>query len=157
MWWHTRRNQISSFGERDESISIGGGVSSFDYWQPRCAHQCSNAGYTMFRGSEKNTGYPLHSPVSPSLPLLCVTVCHHISTGVYQGFGGRLIFKVKSVLTWKMEAVCCLETFCAQEQSARCRNPANIKLHPPCHENFNCSLYQWIFRWFMPVVFDVYK
>ena len=28
----------------------------------------SNAGYTMFRGSVKGTGYPLHSPVSPSLP-----------------------------------------------------------------------------------------
>jgi hypothetical protein len=37
----------------------------------------------MFRGSVKSTGYPLHSPVSPSLPLPCVTVCHHISTGVY--------------------------------------------------------------------------
>jgi len=42
----------------------------------------SNAGYTMFRGSEQDTGYPLHSPVSPSLPFPCVTVCHHISTGV---------------------------------------------------------------------------
>jgi hypothetical protein len=29
----------------------------------------SNAGYTMFRGSVKSTGYPLHSSVSPSLPL----------------------------------------------------------------------------------------
>ena len=29
----------------------------------------SNAGYTMFRGSVKGTGYTLHSPVSPSLPL----------------------------------------------------------------------------------------
>ena len=28
-----------------------------------------NAGYTMFRDSVKNTGYPLHSVVSPSLPL----------------------------------------------------------------------------------------
>jgi hypothetical protein len=28
----------------------------------------SNAGYTMFRGSVKSTGYPLHSPGSPSLP-----------------------------------------------------------------------------------------
>ena len=27
----------------------------------------SNAGYTMFRGSVKGTGYPLHSPVSPSV------------------------------------------------------------------------------------------
>ena len=44
----------------------------------------NNAGYTMFRGSVKGTDYPLHSPVSPSLPLLCVTVCHHISTGPYQ-------------------------------------------------------------------------
>jgi len=44
----------------------------------------SNAGYTMFRGSDKGTGYPLHSPVFPSLPLPCVTVCNHISTGVYK-------------------------------------------------------------------------
>jgi hypothetical protein len=43
----------------------------------------SNAGYTMFRGSAKGTGYSLHSPVSPSLSLPCITVCHHISTGVY--------------------------------------------------------------------------
>jgi hypothetical protein len=42
----------------------------------------SNAGYTTFRGSVKSTGYPLHSPVSPSLSLPCVTVCHHISTGL---------------------------------------------------------------------------
>jgi len=38
----------------------------------------------MFRGSVKGIGYPLHPPVSPSLPLPCVTVCHHISTGVYK-------------------------------------------------------------------------
>ena len=30
----------------------------------------SNAGYTMFRGRVKGTGYPLHSPVSPSPPLV---------------------------------------------------------------------------------------
>jgi len=42
----------------------------------------SNAGYTMFRGSVKCTGYPFRSPVSPSLPLLCFTVYHHISTGL---------------------------------------------------------------------------
>jgi hypothetical protein len=44
----------------------------------------SNAGYTMFRGSVKGFGYPLHSPVSTSIPLPCVTVCHHISTELYQ-------------------------------------------------------------------------
>ena len=42
----------------------------------------SNAGYTVFRGSVKSTGYPLHSPVSPSLPLSCVTVCHNILSGL---------------------------------------------------------------------------
>ena len=44
----------------------------------------SNAGYIMFPGSVKSTGYPLHSPVSPLLPLPRVTVCHHISTGLYK-------------------------------------------------------------------------
>ena len=44
-----------------------------------------NAGYIMFRGSVKGTGYPLHSPVSLSLPHPCVTVCHHSSTGLYSG------------------------------------------------------------------------
>jgi len=43
----------------------------------------SNVGYTMFRGSVKSTVYPLHSQVSLSLPLPCVTVSHHISTGLY--------------------------------------------------------------------------
>jgi hypothetical protein len=46
----------------------------------------SSAGYTMFRGSMKSTGYSLHSPVSPSLPLPCATVCHHISTGLRHSY-----------------------------------------------------------------------
>ena len=43
----------------------------------------SNARYTVFRGSVKSTGYPLHSPISPSLPLPCIitTVSVVISTG----------------------------------------------------------------------------
>jgi len=45
-----------------------------------------NAGYTMFRGSVKSTVYPFHSPVSPSIAILCVAACHHISTGLYQAF-----------------------------------------------------------------------
>jgi len=35
----------------------------------------SNAGYTMFRGSVKGTGYQLHSPVSPSLPPYRASPC----------------------------------------------------------------------------------
>jgi len=62
--------------------SVGASVQSSTGSQGVCISG-SNAGYTMFRGSVKGTGYPLHSPVSPLLPLLCVTVCHHISTGLY--------------------------------------------------------------------------
>jgi hypothetical protein len=43
-----------------------------------------NAGCTMFRGSVKNTGYTIHSPVSPSLQPSCDAVCHHIPTGLYR-------------------------------------------------------------------------
>jgi hypothetical protein len=48
----------------------------------------SNTGYTMFRGSVKGTGYPIYSPVFSSL-LPCVTVCCHISTGLYLKTHGR--------------------------------------------------------------------
>ena len=42
----------------------------------------------------KGTDYPLHSPVSPSLPLPCAIVCHHVSTGVYK----QAIHSVTSLL-----------------------------------------------------------
>ena len=71
-----RRNGRIHFNRRGASVQSTTGSR-------RVRISGSNAGYTMFRGSVKGTGYPLHSPVSPSLPLPCVTVCHHISTGVY--------------------------------------------------------------------------
>ena len=86
MRWHTRRDQISFFA-RNWRVHLNrpGGGRQFSRLLAAevCAISGSNAGYTMFRGSVKGTGYPLHSPVSPSLPLTCVSVCHHISTGVY--------------------------------------------------------------------------
>ena len=57
----------------------------------------SNAGYTMFPGSVKSIGYPLHSPVSPSLPLPCVTIRHRISTGLHQ-FSPTLLVKVRDLI-----------------------------------------------------------
>jgi hypothetical protein len=62
--------------------SAGASVQSAAGSREVCTAAVSNAGYTMFRGIVKVTVYPLHSPVSPSLPLPYVTVCHHISTGV---------------------------------------------------------------------------
>ena len=50
----------------------------------------SNAGYAIFRGSVKSTGYPVYSPVSHSLALSCVTVCHHVSTGLYIPFSSAM-------------------------------------------------------------------
>jgi len=69
----------------------------------------SNARYTMFRGSVKSTGYSLHSPVSPSLPFPCVTVCHHISTGLYHYATFGIIKKWRSLISPKVwEIYLCL-------------------------------------------------
>jgi len=68
-----RSNPFKSAGESVQSTTGSRGVRISG----------SNAGYPMFRGSVKGTGYPLHSPVFPSLPVPCVTVCFHISTGLY--------------------------------------------------------------------------
>jgi len=66
-----------------KSAGGGGGASVQSTTGSRIVRISSNnAGYTMFRGSVKGTGYPLLSQVSPSLPLLCFTVCHHIEPGV---------------------------------------------------------------------------
>jgi len=56
----------------------------------------SNAGYTTLRGSVKSTGYPLYSPVSPSFPLPCVTMRHHISTGLYNFLVYGLFCRINS-------------------------------------------------------------
>jgi len=102
---------------------------------------CSNAEYTMFRGSVKGTGYPLYSPVSPSLLLPCVTVCHHISTGFYSHGVPNLntllyqSFWVKHVVStsFRLSTVTSLRTF-------YCRNmlygisscETRSRLLPPC-------------------------
>ena len=83
MWWHTRRNQISSLRKRTNPFKLAGASVQSTTGSRGVRISGSNAGYTMFWGSVKSTGYPLHSPVSPSLPVPCVTVCHHVSTGLY--------------------------------------------------------------------------
>jgi len=46
------------------------------YWQPNLRR--------LYR-----IGYPIHSPVSLSLPLPCVTVCHHSSTGLCRNLSAQ--------------------------------------------------------------------
>jgi hypothetical protein len=54
----------------------------------------SNVKYTMFRVSVKSTGYPLHPLVSLSLPLPCITVCHHVSAGLYAMTTGLAVNRI---------------------------------------------------------------
>ena len=83
MWWHTRRNLVFRRNGRVHLNRPRGASVQSTTGSRGVRISDSNAGYKMFRGSVKSTGYPLHSPVSPSLPLPCVSVCHDISTGVY--------------------------------------------------------------------------
>jgi len=62
--------------------SAGASVQSTTGSQGVCITS-SNAGYTMLWGSVKGTGYPFHLSVSPSLPFPWITMCHHVSTGLY--------------------------------------------------------------------------
>jgi hypothetical protein len=81
----TRAETIFRLSAKRTSLFKSAGASVQSTTVSRGVHISGcNAGYTMFRGSVKSTGYPLHSPVSPSVPLPCVTVCHHVSTGFYQ-------------------------------------------------------------------------
>jgi len=62
---------------------------------------CASAVVTMGTRSSvvvwsglKGTGYPLYSPVSPSFPLPCVTVCHQVSAGLYQPNLHNLLYRL---------------------------------------------------------------
>jgi len=148
MRWHTRRNQISSFGETDESIKIGrDGVSSVDYWYNRGVRiSGSNAGYTMFRGSGKSTDYPLHSPISPLFPLPCVTVCHHISTELFNDWASE--WTIRCSITDSSKDISILQS--AQKSygtQTNCFDKVNLPeredehLHSTCTEVKRVELY----------------
>jgi len=97
-----RRNKISSFGETDVSIWIGG--ASVPSTTSRGAVHISLQGLycsckPLFYCHVTFTGYPLHSLVSPSLLLPCVTVCHHISTGLYY----CTVFPIFLSSIWRMQ------------------------------------------------------
>ena len=68
--------RMSSFKSARASVHLTAGI-----WGVHISG--SNAGYTIFWRVVKSTGYPLHLPFSPSLPLLFIAVCHHVSTALY--------------------------------------------------------------------------
>ena len=93
MWWHMRRNQISSYCvwnvmahaqkldfvfRRNGRVHLNrrGGAASVQWTTGSRGMRISgsNAGYTMFWGSMKSTGYPLHS----SFPFTSPFVRHRV-------------------------------------------------------------------------------
>ena len=87
---HAQKPDFVFRAKRSSPFKSEGGVSVQSTAGSRGVRiSASNDGHTMFQGSVKGTGYPLHSPVSPSLPLPCVTVCHHISTGLCKLKNGK--------------------------------------------------------------------
>ena len=68
MWWHTRRNQISSFGKRTSPFKSAGVSVQSTAGSRGVRISVSNAGYTTFRGSVRILAtnfirqFPLHFP-----------------------------------------------------------------------------------------------
>ena len=82
--WSSRRveqkRNVMSHAQKPELALLRKGTSPFK------SAGGSVQSTTGSRGVEETSGYPLHSPLSPSLPLPCVTVCHHVSFLLYQTF-----------------------------------------------------------------------
>jgi len=81
---HAKTTRFRLSAKRTSPLKSAGASVQSSTGSPGVRISDSNDGYTMFRGSVKSTGYPLHSPVSPSVFPPCVTVCHHILTGLYE-------------------------------------------------------------------------
>jgi hypothetical protein len=92
--------RMSPFKSAGESVQSNAGS-----WGVRISG--SNAGYTTFRGSVKSTGYPLHSSVSRSLSLPCITVCHHIPNAAYHKM--QVISWLAKDLLASQEGLCLIE------------------------------------------------
>ena len=80
MRWHMRRNQISSFAKGTSPFKSARASVQSTTGSRGVRIGGSNAGYTIFRGSVKGTGYPLHSPVSPSRASECAIIFQLEST-----------------------------------------------------------------------------
>ena len=63
----------------------------------------SNAGCTMFRGSVKGSGYPLHSPVSPSLPQQASL---HYTALRLRTLSARVMHSTANIGVWRVDTEC---------------------------------------------------
>jgi len=111
MWWHTRRNQIRSSSETEESIYIGGGVSSVEYWLSCSAGRGRTIVVTLdglFRVKLKTAAtlsirlFPLHfsSRASPC----AIRFRFHSTTRVFHNSGCTPSFVI-TIVTMAIESV----------------------------------------------------
>ena len=68
--------RTSPFKSAGESVQSTAGIRGVRISGQTMDRPCSEA-------QCKSSGYPLQSPISPSLPLPHVTVCHHVSNSLY--------------------------------------------------------------------------
>jgi len=84
--WHKASNLVT--GEAEGSIQVS---EYFLKKAEKCQYEVNIGGHLehLPYASEidiESAGYPLHSPVSPSLPLPCVTVCRQVSNALYHSW-----------------------------------------------------------------------
>jgi len=67
----------------------------------------SNAGYTMFRGSVKGSGYPFHSPVSPfTSPPVRHRVSSHFNCSLLADTNTIKVCSTETCITWRNKCPC---------------------------------------------------
>ena len=151
MWGHTRRNQISSFA-RNGPVHLnrpGGGVSSVDCWQPRCAASavvmlgtpCSEVVWRVL-ATHCFRQFPLHFP-SRASPCAITFKLESTSLLIINGpVHLNLPLGVSSVDCWQprcaASAVVMLGTPCSvvvwRVLATHCIHEFPLLFpHPPCH------------------------
>ena len=86
----------------------------------------SNAGYTMFRGSVKGIGYPLHSPVSPfTSPPVRHRVPSHFSWNLPEQLRHDWFVFVCEIV-WRIAGS---SLFIRAEETFRCPNSETLSFH----------------------------
>jgi hypothetical protein len=87
MWWHTRKKSDFVFRRNGRVHLNRRGAPVQSITGRRAVHISLQGLYCscrpVFCSHVTLSGYPLHSPVSPSLLFPCVAVCNHISNAVY--------------------------------------------------------------------------
>ena len=136
MWWHTRRIQISSFGETDIPFKSARASVQSTTGSRGVRISGSNAGYTMFRGSVKGMAthsirqFPLHFP-SRASPCAITFQLYSTHDRVYED---SIVIVYMGVQNVSREVAACnfgvTQDFPADEESNNVRNVGTYIRNP---------------------------